>query len=448
MTKRIGINKILIFVISLLVLALTLFSCGMTSQSIMSLMGHVGFEYEIDEAQGAVTITGIGTYKHEWIIIPEKIEGYPVTAIGDYAFMNNSNITTINFPYTLEYIGIGAFYNCTNLLGVVNFEHSKVTHIQDYAFQDCTNLSEIQLPNTVISIGNHAFENSGIVDFTFSNNLQTIGDYAFVGCYYMQTVELPNTLTSIGKGAFENCQSIEKIEIPSGVKKIEEKTFHLCNSLNTVVLYEGLQCINYRAFAQCTSLESIDIPSTVDTIGSYSFYYCTALANININNGVNKVDDCAFACSNASEIYVPQSVTHLGVYAFYSTSLQGIDVDENNSVYYSKDGAVYNKDTLSILSYPSGTNKVSFTIPGGIENIEMLTFAGTGLEILNIPRSVVKIDDGVIRRSYSLITINYDGTVSEWLAIQKENYWDFESAEYTIYCSDGQIAKDGTVTYN
>ena len=39
-------------------------------------------------------------------------------------------------------------------------------------------------------------------------------------------------------------------------------------------------------------------------------------------------------------------------------------------------------------------------------------------------------------------------TLEQWNAIEKGVDWDLDTADYTIYCTDGQIAKDGTVTYN
>jgi hypothetical protein len=47
-----------------------------------------------------------------------------------------------------------------------------------------------------------------------------------------------------------------------------------------------------------------------------------------------------------------------------------------------------------------------------------------------------------------LTSITYTSTVEKWKAIYKENYWDRDTPDYIIYCTDGTIAKDGTVTYN
>jgi len=64
--------------------------------------------------------------------IPERIQGLPVTYIGNSAFRGNSRLTTVTIP-------------------------SSVTSIGDYAFADCINLTSIIIPSSVASIGNFAF---------------------------------------------------------------------------------------------------------------------------------------------------------------------------------------------------------------------------------------------------------------------------------------------------
>ncbi len=66
---------------------------------------------------------------------------------------------------------------------------------------------------------------------------------------------------------------------------------------------------------------------------------------------------------------------------------------------------------------------------------------------ITIPNSVNLICDNVISDCNYLLTINYNGTVYEWTMIAKGLYWDYGTASYTIYCSDGKIAKDGTATF-
>ena len=63
------------------------------------------FEYRTDN--GSITVTGYNGSEKE-INIPEKINGLPVTAIGDEAFFRKK-LTSITFPNTVANIGRRAF---------------------------------------------------------------------------------------------------------------------------------------------------------------------------------------------------------------------------------------------------------------------------------------------------------------------------------------------------
>ena len=68
------------------------------------------FEYEIDE--GRVTITGY-TGKDRDVVIPDEIEGLPVTRIGSYAFQYCAlGLTSITLPNSITTIGDRAFQDC------------------------------------------------------------------------------------------------------------------------------------------------------------------------------------------------------------------------------------------------------------------------------------------------------------------------------------------------
>ena len=69
------------------------------------------------------------------------------------------------------------------------------------------------------------------------------------------------------------------------------------------------------------------------------------------------------------------------------------------------------------------------------------------LTSIEIPNGVTSIGDDAFYGCDSLTSITYNGTVSEWNAISKDEHWD-STADYIVYCTDGTVAKDGTITYN
>jgi len=66
---------------------------------------------------GAITITGY-TGSGGAVVIPGATNGYPVSAIADYAFYGNSTLTNLTIPSSVTNIGSSAFASCPNLLGV------------------------------------------------------------------------------------------------------------------------------------------------------------------------------------------------------------------------------------------------------------------------------------------------------------------------------------------
>src|SRR5579871_4181151 len=89
------------------------------------------------------------------VIIPEKINGLPVTSIGDNAFAGGSGLTTVTIPNTVTSIGSFAFDGCAGLSSITIPDG--VTSIGAYAFKDCWSLANVAIPSSVTRIGTYAF---------------------------------------------------------------------------------------------------------------------------------------------------------------------------------------------------------------------------------------------------------------------------------------------------
>ena len=191
------------------------------------------FEYKVGE--DGVTITKyIGTDTD--VVIPEKIEGKAVTAIGESAFSSNKTLVSAAMPDSVIHIDAVAFYNCDLL--------------------------------TTIRL---------------SQNLERIRNEAFLNCDKLSTIALPESLYLIGSRAFAYCPSLKQITIPAkcfqiinGVGYYEATAAFGHSGLETLIISEGVQVLPYAVFDNI-NIKEVVIPASVETIKSTAFRSCSLL---------------------------------------------------------------------------------------------------------------------------------------------------------------------------
>lgn len=89
-------------------------------------------------------------------------------------------------------------------------------------------------------------------------------------------------------------------------------------------------------------------------------------------------------------------------------------------------------------SYVSG----DFIIPDNITSIGDVAFYGcNGIKSVTIPNSVTNIGRYAFRDCTDMTSITYQGTKEQWEAIDKGDFWDYNTGSYTIHCTDGDIHK-------
>ena len=209
-------------------------------------------DYEYTVSDGKATITGY-TGSGGNITIPPTLGGYPVTSIGDFAFVYCLQLTSVSIP-------------------------SGVTSIGSHAFYMCQLVENIAIPDTVKSIGSGAFSDcSKLKSIAIPSGVTKINDYTFYECTSMTDVSIPPSVTSIDEAAFNICTSLNRVTIPYGVSKISDYSFAGCESLANVTIPSGVTSIGDSAFAGCRSLTSVTVPDSVANIDGWAFYRASSL---------------------------------------------------------------------------------------------------------------------------------------------------------------------------
>ena len=287
-----------------------------------------------------------------------------------------------------DYVG-----SATNLKIPTKTGSYTVTRIGNEAFYKCTSLTSVTIPDSVTSIGGSAFRYCrSLTSVTIPNSVTRIGNYAFYICTSLTSVTIGNSVTSIGDFAFRWCESLTSVTIPDSVTSIGDYAFCYCTSLTSVTIPDSVTSIGDDAFYDCTSLTSITIPNSVTSIGSCAFYDCTSLTSFKI----------------------PNSVTSIGDYAFNScSSLTSIKVDSDNQYYFSQDGVLFNKNKTTLIQYPIGNTRTSYTIPDSVTRIGDSAFEYcTRLTSVTIGKSVTSIGYNAFSDCTNLTSVTIPDSVT------------------------------------
>ena len=317
-----------------------------------------------------------------------------VRDIGEAAFQESQNITSITIPDNITHIASSAFYNCPSLTSVTVPQH--LTEIEEWTFAYCpissfdmppnvtfignssfegTSITNINLPETVLEIGNQAFMSTKLTNVSIPQKVKSIGDYAFYKCSSLASITIGEGIENIGYCAFKDCSKLTTVTIDTkNLNEVSTEAFRNCSKIeavhitnlaqwcttwfhnqnsnplytscnNGVALYVNgelidgnlqipdVEVINNYAFYTYKLITSITFSDTVKAIGYESFRGCSNVTTVNFGNSLNKIYSEAFyACTALNNIILPSSLTIIEDAAFRQcTSLTEINIPENVS---------------------------------------------------------------------------------------------------------------------
>ncbi|MBR3843996.1 MAG: leucine-rich repeat protein, partial [Clostridia bacterium] len=246
--------------------------------NLMRLTSADGYIYTV--SGGSATVVGYEGSQTD-LVMPASLDGYPVVAIGAFAF-NLASITSVVIP-------------------------EGVTTIERYAFGFCQFLKSVTLPSSLRTIEECGFWYTALQSVTLPDGLTTLGEGAFGYTTCLNSVTIPASVTHI-QGPVFNWSFISEILVAEGNPNYTSVDGVLFSKNGTVLLEypEGKADKVYR------------VPEEVTTIAEGGFNSANYLTEAVLPQSVTSIGDNAFAQNDALtkiEIYNPQLVIGTGSFA-------------------------------------------------------------------------------------------------------------------------------------
>ncbi len=452
-------------------------SCDATSGYGEHTIGDDGFctvcNQPLAPTEGIVyDVSGDGTYAEvigysgtaARIVIADTYQGLPVKTIYEYAFCQNTKITSVTIPNGVTSIGYYAFYACSSLTSVTIPD--SVTTIGERAFFDCSRLTSVNITNIAawcqiyfvnfysspLYYAENLYLNGTLVtDLVIPDGVTSIGSYAFQHCNNLTSVVIPDSVTTIGSSAFQSCSSLTSLTIGNSVTTIGSSAFQSCN-LTSVTMAEGCApTIGQDAFSYCHSslyteyaygkyvgvngnpyailveltnqyMSTYEIHEEARFICGGVFSGCTRLASVNVtdiavwcqinfgnsySNPLYYAENLYISGSLVTDLVIPDGVTDIGKYAFYGC------------------------DSLTSVTIPSSVQNIGTSAFSGCSKLATVTFAEDSqvstigdyafsscdsLTSVTIPDSITTIGDYAFHYCNNLTSVTFENTEGWWVS--------------------------------
>ena len=360
----------------------------------------------------------------EWatgeIVIPDTVNGCPVTAIADRAFCECKYITDIKIPDTVETIGTSAFGGCSSIKELIIPQkvtaiggsvagsatalesvtiRGPIETIKYYSFSGCTSLKNITLPDTVRSIEKEAFRGcTKLNNINFPENLESIGERAFYHAGVSMAI-LPDSLTYIAEEAFSECGELTEVLIPRGVTTILKEAFYKCPKLEKVIINEGVVAIDVSAFAECAVLTDVSIGDSVTHISQNAFGKCYALKNVSFPRSLVYIGFGAFAdCRSIETVSIQDALSIIDRGAFKNCytlktvelgkGLKSVERSAFENCYALEDITLSEGlETIGNTAFMNCSSAKKIVVPESVTSIGTDAFGGTTAAIIHVYRN-------------------------------------------------------------
>ncbi len=234
----------------------------------------------------------------------------------------------------------------------------------------------------------------------------SIGDISCDGS--IGTLVIPSSVTSISENAFDNITGLSALQVDGDNTKYAAENGVLYNKDMTKLLL----------YPYAKADISFTVPDSVTEIATEAFGKNTHLYELTLGNGITSVTVSELGLGrNVAVITLSASVTEAVLTTGkYGNQFQNIHVSEENTVFSSDSGVLFNKDKTELILFPGKIDTPSYAIPDSVKTIASAAFEGSKLVTITVPDSVETIGEKAFANMGSLATAVLGSGVKELTA--------------------------------
>jgi len=432
-----NLKKTISAFISLAVLPFCILPSAVSAEN--DLISSGDYQYLLDDGEACLKLyTGTDTD----IIIPDEIDGNPVTALSET--FHDTNVVSVTLNNNIDDIDENTFINCYSLTDIIVPDENKFFESKDgvlfeenmktlLCYPSAKNEESYEIPEGVTDIGISAMYDTKLKNITFPSSLEYIDRHGISYNQRLTDADLSKTvLVGVGEMSFAGNTALKNVSFPDTLYEIDGGAFAQCSALDSVTLPPNLGIIGQNAFAG-TALKEITIPSSVEDIGYSAFGYDENLKPI--EDFVIKGVAGSIAQSYATD--VDEEYDYKNEFTFISTDgqeyeqLEGIPFGDFE--YAEKDGEAYITSCNSSdknIEVPEEINGLPVTViygmafyqsdaesiklPSSLKRIEIMAFYDCdSLTSIDIPEGTEEIMAQSFYQCDNLTEINIPSTCSE-----------------------------------
>lgn len=226
-----------------------------------------------------------------------------LTSIGSNAF-RNIKAKKFKISANLSSIGANAFYGSN--VNSFDLSDTKVEAIGNYAFANCKNLTSINLPKVLKTIGEGAFYSSSLKSVDVPQSVASIGKAAFTDCLSLWKVKINNPQTNIyfeGKNSANNAIGFDskgtRITLKSG-SRVQTECFVI---IDAPVESKGFDYAEKTSLIFMCDDSNADVSGYVDYTYRIKWHYFADTKTLYVEHGYDMKDAYVLKPNNEGTFY-------------------------------------------------------------------------------------------------------------------------------------------------